>query len=96
MGLFVLIGHDGPRGAELRKRHREAHLRNLAPLAAAGRVAYAGPLLDAEAAPAGSVVVFEAEDLDAARALAAADPYVTEGVFERFEVWGTRRVFPEP
>jgi uncharacterized protein YciI len=94
VALFVLIGRDGARGAALRARHREAHLRNLAPLAAAGGVPYAGPLLDAAGAPCGSVIVFEADDLDAARRFAAGDPYVVEGVFEHWEVWGTRQVFP--
>jgi uncharacterized protein YciI len=94
VGLYVLIGRDGPRGSELRKLHREAHLRNLEPLAAAGRVAYAGPLLDASDQPVGSVIVFEAPDLAAARRFAATDPYAVEGVFERWEVWGSRQVFP--
>ena len=96
MGLFVLIGRDGSRGAELRRAHREAHLRNLEPLAKAGRVVYAGPLLDAANEPCGSVVVFDAESLDAARRFAASDPYVTQGVFEHWEVLATRQVFPTP
>ena len=66
MGLFVLIGRDGARGGELRKQHRDAHLANLRPLAEAGRVVYAGPLLDDAEQPCGSVIVFEAEDLAAA------------------------------
>ena len=33
--------------------------------------------------PCGSLVVFEADSLDAARAQAARDPYVQEGVFEQ-------------
>jgi uncharacterized protein YciI len=94
MGLFVLIGRDGPGGRALRGLHREAHLRNLAPLDAAGRVAYAGPLLDEQGAPTGSVIVFEADDLAAARRFAETDPYVVEGVFERFELFESRRVFP--
>jgi uncharacterized protein YciI len=94
MELFVLIGRDGARGAALRKVHREAHLRNLAPLAHDGRVTFAGPLLGPSQEPVGSVVVFEAPDLDAARRFAAGDPYVVEGVFESWEVLGTRQVFP--
>jgi uncharacterized protein YciI len=92
--LFAFIGHDGPRGLELRKRHRQAHLDNLAPLAAAGHVTHAGPLLGDDGNPIGSVVLFEAESLDAARAFAAGDPYVVEGIFERHEVRETRVVFP--
>jgi hypothetical protein len=94
MGLFVLIGRDGAQGAARRKLHREAHLRNLAPLADAGRVVHAGPLLDADEEPVGSVVVFEAPDLDSAIRFAAGDPYVVEGVFESWEVFGTRQVLP--
>jgi uncharacterized protein YciI len=94
VALFVLIGRDGARGAELRPLHREAHLRSLRPLADAGRVRHAGPLLDEAGAPCGSVVIFDAPDLASARRFAASDPYVVEGVFERWEVLETRQVFP--
>jgi uncharacterized protein YciI len=94
MPLFVLIGRDGPQGGALRALHRDAHLRNLKPLADAGRVVYAGPLLDAAEAPCGSVVVFEADTVASARDFAAGDPYVVEGVFAHWEVLGTRQVFP--
>src|SRR5690606_31953984 len=94
VALFVLIGRDGAQGAALRPRMREAHLANLKPLADAGRVVHAGPMLDDAGAPCGSVVVFEAPDLASARAFAASDPYVVEGVFESWEVRETRRVFP--
>lgn len=92
--LFVLVGFDGSASAERRARVRPAHLAHWQPLDARAAVRFGGPLLDAAAVPRGSVLVFEAADLDAARAHAARDPYVTEGVFERFEVYGTRAVFP--
>lgn len=95
MRLFVLLGTDGPRGLELRREHRPAHLANLEPLVREGRVRYAGPLLDRAGQPCGSLVVFEAEDLDSARSFAENDPYAREGVFERVQVWETRRVLPE-
>ena len=94
MPLFALIGRDGARAPELRRQHRPAHLANLRPLAAAGRVRFAGPLLEG-GVPVGSLVVFEAPDLDAARALAASDPYVVHGVFAEHEVRETRDVLPE-
>jgi len=94
MGLYVLIGRDGADGVAKRKLHRDAHLANLRPLAEAGRVVYAGPLLDAGEQPRGSVVVFEAESLDAARRFAASDAYVVEGIFASFEVFATKQVFP--
>lgn len=93
MPLYVLIGRDGPRGAELRARHRDAHLRGLEPLDD-GRLRFAGPLRRADGSPCGSVVIFEAPDLGAARAQAAGDPYVVEGVFESWEVYETLQVFP--
>jgi hypothetical protein len=92
--LFVLIGRDGAASAELRARVRPDHLAHLEPLAEAGRVRFAGPLLDARGAPVGSVIVFEAADLEAARALVARDPYVERGVFASLEVFETRAVFP--
>lgn len=94
MPLYVMLGRDGPRGLALRQRHRDAHIAKLEDLARAGRVQYAGPLLDPAGSPCGSVIVFEAQDLDQARAIAAADPYVTAGVFASHEVIATRRVFP--
>jgi uncharacterized protein YciI len=94
MPVYALIGHDGPEGPTLRKLHRPAHLAGLEPLAAAGHVRHAGPLLDAQGRPIGSLVVFESESLDAARAVAARDPYVVEGVFERYEIHETKVVFP--
>ncbi len=94
MPLFAIIGRDGASGLELRKQHREAHLANLRPLVEQGRVRYAGPLLDADGSPRGSLIVLEADDLAAACALADGDPYVTEGIFESHEVIETRQVFP--
>jgi uncharacterized protein YciI len=92
--LFAFIGLDGPRGPELRKLHRPAHLEGLEGLAAADKIRHAGPLLDDSGAPVGSVILFEADSLTAARQIAAGDPYVTEGVFERHTVHETRAIFP--
>jgi uncharacterized protein YciI len=94
MPLFVLIGRDGPGSAAARKRCRDAHLANLRPLAEAGRVVYAGPLLDGSDQPVGSVIVFDAADRESAQRFATSDPYVVQGVFERWEVLGSRQVFP--
>ena len=72
---------------------KEGGLETVLPMA--GRIRHAGPLLDAEARPIGSLVLFEADSLEEAQALAARDPYVTEGVFESHEVLETRQVFPK-
>jgi hypothetical protein len=96
MPLFAWIGRDGPRGVELRAAHREEHLRGLEPLDRTGRIRFAGPLLDDTGRPAGSVIVFEAESLAAARAIADADAYARRGIFATWEVFETRAVFPAP
>ena len=95
MPTYVYIGRDSERGLELRKLHREAHLARFEKLEAEGRIRFAGPLRDAESNPCGSAVIFEADDLAAARAWANADPYMVEGVFERIEVFETAPVFPK-
>ena len=95
MGLYVYIGRDGPRGAELRKTVRERHIAHIETLDAAGRIVYAGPLRSSDEAPCGSLIVLEAEDFAAAEAIAQQDPYTVEGVFERVDVHGTLAVFPK-
>lgn len=89
--LFAIIGHDGPDGAQLRPKVRQAHLDNLRPLVDAGRIFVAGPFTDGS----GSLIVgefgSEAEAID----FAHRDPYTTEGVFERVEVKPFRKVFPQ-
>lgn len=90
--LFAIVGTDGPSGAELRRQHRAAHLASLEELDKAGKIVHAGPLLDADGAPVGSLIVFEAADLAEAQRRAAADPYVLEGVFATHAVFETRAV----
>jgi len=87
---FILIGHDGPGGLEIRKATRDAHL---AYLAAFGGVVFAGPMLGADGNPFGSVVVIEAADETTARAVFEADPYTRAGLFEMVSVSGFRQVF---
>lgn len=88
--LFVIIGHDAPGAQDKRPQIREAHLNHLRPLVDAGRVSLAGPLLDGS----GSLIVIEADSLTEAWQLVAADPYVTNGIFNRVEVKPFRQVFP--
>src|SRR5215472_8386995 len=96
MPLFVIIGTDGPDGLVRRPAVRPRHLDHLRPLDRAGRVKVAGPIFaDDGKTPRGSLVVLEAADLAEARALAASDPYVVEGVFATHEVLPFAQVFPE-
>ena len=94
MPLYAFIGRDRPGSAALRQELRPAHLDHLGPLSAVGRVRFGGPLRDPDGTPRGSVILLEAESLDAARALCERDPYVAGGLFETTELFETLQVFP--
>ena len=76
MPLFVYQGRDSDRGLELRKQHRESHIAHLGRLDDAGKIRFAGPLIDAQQNPCGSLIVFEAESLQAAQKIAESDPFL--------------------
>ena len=75
---------------------RPAHLDHLNKLNADGTLKMAGPFLDDDGKPNGSLVIVEAEDMAAARALAEADPYYQAGLFEKVEVKPYNWVFNKP
>lgn len=84
--LHCLDKTDG--GAEARAKARPAHLAWGAGLGPAARMA--GPLLDEAGNMVGSVFLIEADDLAAAKAIHAQDPYVIEGVFGHVHIHETR------
>ena len=98
--LYVITGKDSPRGLELRQRVRPAHLARARALVEAGRMVVAGPCPAVDspdpgaAGFSGSLIVAEFASLDAAREWIAADPYVTEGVFESYDVRPFVKVLP--
>jgi len=97
---YVIEGYDGENVLAQRMAARPEHLARLTALAEAGRLLLAGPCPAIDAAdpgPAGfsgSLVVAEFESLEAARAWADADPYVSAGVYARTEVRPFKRVLP--
>ena len=96
MPIFVMFGHDGPEGLSRRPAVRPQHLEHLRTLDRQGRIQFAGPMFaDDGETPVGSVVVFEAPDLEVAQAHCAHDPYVLEGVFGDWQVRPILQVFPE-
>ena len=73
--LFAILCEDKPGALELRMETRPAHLD--------GTLKFAGPFLtEKEQTPCGSLVVIEAEDAEAAKAIADKDPYAEAGLFE--------------
>jgi uncharacterized protein len=87
--LFALICDDRPGALEVRKANRAAHLDYIRET---GVVAQAGPLLDAEGAMAGSLVILDVPDRAAAEAWVAGDPYCRAGLFERVAIRPWTRV----
>ena len=84
MPLFTVTCRDKPDSFDLRARTRDAHLAYLAGRDAA--VKLGGPWLDGEGRSVGSLLIVEADDLAAARALADADPYAQAGLFVSVDV----------
>ena len=99
--LYAIIAHDGPGTLERRLAARPDHLARLDALQAAGRLLLAGPFpaIDSpDPGPAGfrgSLIVAEFASLDEAHAWAAADPFLTAGVYDSVQVFPFNKVFPQ-
>ena len=97
---YAVEGFDGPDVLAARLAARAEHLARLIALRDEGRLLLAGPCpaIDAEdpgpAGFSGSIVIAEFESLEAARAWADADPYMTAGVYVRVDVRPFKRVLP--
>lgn len=94
MPVFAIHCIDKPLQQELRAATRPDHLAYLE--AALGQVVVAGPLLDDEGAPIGSMLLMDFPDRRAAVAFAAEDPYAKAGLFQSVAVTAWRQVLPRP
>jgi uncharacterized protein YciI len=81
--LFVVTAIDKENSLPLRLATREAHF---AYARETGVIRLGGPFLGAADEMAGSLIIFEAADLGAAKAWHANDPYVKAGLFAHSEV----------
>jgi uncharacterized protein len=93
MAHFVLICIDKPNSLALRIATREAHFAY--GRAKPGMIRLGGPFLNEAGEMAGSLIIMEAADLEAAKAWQAADPYNLAGLFERVEVLPWSATFGE-
>ena len=77
------------RHLQVRLDTRPDHVAFLQKLNEAGTLKFAGPFLDDDGKPNGSLVVIEAADKAAAKAISAADPFAKAGLFEtsRSRAW---------
>jgi uncharacterized protein len=80
--LFAILCTDKPHSLELRMKVRPDHLAYLETLSVKG----AGPFLDADDKPNGSMIIVEAADRAAAQAIAEHDPYAKAGLFQKVEI----------
>ena len=94
--LFAFTCKDKPGHLNVRMETRSAHVEHLNKLNAEGTLKMAGPFLDAEGKPNGSLVIVSAETIEAARAIADSDPYAKAGLFESVEVRPFNWVFNNP
>ena len=94
--LFALLCKDKPGHLNVRMDTRPTHIEHLNKLKAEGTLKIAGPFLDDDGKPCGSLIIVEAESKEAARALADADPYAKAGLFESVDVKTYNWVFNKP
>ncbi len=91
--LFTIVCTDKPARIELRQATRSAHLEHLQ--AHQASLVDAGPVLDADGKPCGSLLLVDMADRTAAEAFAAADPYAKAGLFESVVIRPNRAVFKD-
>ena len=94
--FFAFLCTDKPDALQLRLDTRPEHLAHLNRLNEEGKLAFAGPFLGEDGKPTGSLVVVKADTMEAARALAEADPYAKAGLFANVEVKAWNWVFNNP
>ena len=84
--LYAVICTDKPDHLPVRMEHRPAHVDYLK---SSGVVAKAGPFLNSGGDMSGSLILIEVDNIAAAEAWAAADPYAKAGLFAdvRIEAW---------
>ena len=93
---FVLLCTDKPNSLDLRLQVRPDHVKYLESLGTSLKTA--GPFITDEGSPNGSLVVIEAADRVAAKAIAENDPYAKAGLFASVDIraWKWTLKNPEP
>lgn len=84
--LYAIICHDKPDHIDTRMQTRPAHLAYLQSLES--RLKFAGPFMDDDDKPNGSLIVIEAKDHAQAKTIADQDPYAQKGLFQ------SRMIYP--
>ena len=99
MKYYMIVATDTPNSLELRRSVRPAHLARLEELDTQNRLRCAGPYFHedtnnpAEGGIKGSMIIAKFASLADAKEWAAADPYVTAGVYAHIDVHAFKLVF---
>lgn len=95
---YAIYGIDVEDSLALRKQVRDAHLKRLQILYNEGRLLVAGPLPKEDHAAdrgfQGSIIIADFANIEDAKAWAAADPYITAGVYQNVKVMPFMKVYP--
>ena len=94
--LFALICKDKPGQLDTRMSIRPAHVDYLDGLNDSGHLKFAGPFLDDDGKPCGSLLVLEADNREGAKAMAEGDPYAQAGIFDSVEIRPWNWTFNNP
>jgi uncharacterized protein YciI len=89
--LYAMIAKDKPGTGDKRAATRPVHLEHLKSMGE--KLILAGALMGPDGAPEGSLLVLEADSLEAATATLTADPFIKEGIFASVEVKPWRIAF---
>jgi uncharacterized protein len=92
--LYALICTDKPGGIDLRMGIRPAHLAFLDKLGPTLKAA--GPFVDDDGKPTGSLVIIEASSKADAQAIAAQDPYAIAGLFSSVDIRAWKWLIKNP
>ncbi len=84
MPLFSIYCVDKPNSLDLRMATREAHLAYAR--AHSGKMKLGGAILDAKGGMAGSLLIFDTDEVGDVEAFTANDPYTKAGLFGRVEI----------
>jgi len=89
--LYAMIAKDKPGSGDKRVATRPVHVEHLKSMGE--KLVRAGPLLGPDGNPEGSLLLLEADSLEAATATLMADPFIKEGIFGSVEVKPLRIAF---
>lgn len=87
--FYALMAWDKAGALDVRMENRPAHL---AYLDSTGVVRQAGPFIDTDGKPCGSLIVLDVEDMAAAQSWAENDPYAKAGLFRDVQISAWKQV----